>query len=346
MIYQIFKFSTAGLLLLLSACSPTKQGTEFHVSNVFIENSSVQGFLDLESISISPFSTKIVEAFPDRGKKVFKNLTGPTKHFVEESGIQPEDFAQIAVMMDDLGSIDFKSETLLSNARFAFACKINREVPLELITKHLIAGVQGEDEATLKSVLDSQQKIHGADTFSIGIENFDGATLLAHLVLHEATYLIFGDEMTVRQALDGHTQALPESGPGIRASLSSEAASWAAAELSPSVMQSLLSVKTGNPFIDGPLQHLNKLKAIGLSGNVEETFQLEMQMAFEDADAASKISATLNGLIGVLRLSAMKTQNAMPPFLNTLSIDQNAETLAATLEFTFDDVLYTEKSNP
>jgi hypothetical protein len=63
-------------------------------------------------------------------------LAGPAKDFVEEAGIQPEEFAQVAIMMDDLGSLDFKSVTLLRGARFALASKIDREVPLELITRY------------------------------------------------------------------------------------------------------------------------------------------------------------------------------------------------------------------
>ena len=339
---QVLKYSTVCCLLLLQACSPQKRESEFHISNIFIEGSSVQGFLDLASISTSPFSTKIIENFPERRNRVFKDLTGPAKDFVEKSGIQPEDFAQIAIMMDDLGSIDFKSETLLSDARFALACKINREVPLELITKHLISGVQENEEDALRSVMDNKQSINGADVFSLSIENFEGSTLLAYMVFNGATYLIFGDEMTVKVALGSDTQALPKSGPDIRHSLSPDAASWAAAEIPDNLVQTLLSVKTGNPLIDGPIQTLNQLQAIGFSGNVHDTFQIEVQMAFEDADSASMIAATLNGLTGMLRLSALKTKKTMPPFLNTLSIEQRTEILVATMEFTFEDVLYSE----
>ncbi len=313
------------------------------VTSILQPGSAVQGYIDLKAANESDLARQIRKAFPDQDKQM-ENLNKELQGFLKATGMQIEDIAELAVMVSSLESLtgedsDKELFSLPSGVTFAAALKVTGEVDLESILNFIEA--QTEDEGGLDGVRDTKAEFEHATLMTIPMpdeqdENRTG--LVAHKVFDGFTFFLIGDDALVRSALSSGKPGNLSPGSEMRSRLLAENVGWLSMDFPPGLLDKGEEDLEENEMLAGFSKLLGKISSVGLAGNITSTFPMQVRIGFVDAESSEQGAATLNGLLGLFKLMALKDPSAIPPFLNSLTVKSEDTDLVVDAIFTFADV--------
>ena len=317
------------------------------VSGIFQKSAAIQAHLDLETANESSFAKAIREKFPEQQKQ-FENLALDTQEVFTALGVKPEDFVEFAFV---LGSLDFANEgfdELPEDVAFAVAFKVNGEVDINKVLDLAASEANEEGQAELQKVRDGKEEFEGASLYKIPVPDMgDGRHIfVAHKIFDGATYVLGGDESTIRGALASGKAGKPSEGSGIQARLLKEKIGWLAIDLPDGLLDQFKEDAAENPFLKGVSNLLSQIQAIGLSGNITDVFPLQLRVGFSGETAnesSTQAAAAVNGILGFVRLGALKNPDAFPPFFNSLTVTGEESDVVANVTFTLADVEFAQK---
>jgi hypothetical protein len=342
--FPSFFLFLATAIFLLSGCGEKGSNSKpVYVSGIFQKEAAIQAHINLKAANESVFSKKIREAYPEQQKQI-DELVPQLQDFLTVTGLQMEDFAEFALMF---GSLDFAlAEKGVSSfpqgIPFAFAFKVTGEVPLETVLKFIEE--EGGEDVDLAEIRKNQTEFENAAILTVPIpEEKDQSMLVAHKIHDGATYVLLGDETTIKGALSSGRPGKPSEGSGIQTRLLPEKIAWLAVEFPDGLLDKGKKGLEKNPMLKGVTGLLGKIKALGLSGNITDTFPIQVRLAFADEESASQGAAALNGILGLFRLGALQRPESIPPFFNKLTVAADKIDLVVEVELSLADVEYVEK---
>jgi hypothetical protein len=322
-------------------------GKPVFVSGIFQKSAAIQAHLDLQAANESAFAKTIREKFPEQQKQ-FENLPVDAQEVFTAIGVKPEDFSEFAFV---LGSLDFVRDgvdELPEDVALAVAFKVNGEVDINKVLDLAAAEADEEGQAELQKVRDGKEDFEGAALYKIPVPDMgEGRHLfVAHKIYDDATYVLGGNESTVRNALSSGKPGKPSEGSGIQARLLKDKIGWLAVELPDGLLDQFKDGAAENPFLKGVANLLSQIQAVGLSGNVTDVFPLQVRIGFSGEtpnESATQAAAAVNGILGFVRLGALKNPAAFPPFFNSLAVAAEGPDVVANVTFTIADVEFAQK---
>ena len=339
-----FLLLLATAIFLLYGCGKKGSNSKpVYVSGIFQKEAAIQAHINLKAANESVFFRKIREAYPEQQKQI-DELAPQVLDFLKVTGLQMEDFAEFALMF---GSLDFAlaengASSFPQGIPFALAIKVTEEVALETVLKFI--DEEGGEDLDLAEIRKSQTEFENAAILTVPIpDEKDQSMLIAHKVHDGATYVLLGDEMTIKSALSSGRPGKPSEGSGIQARLLPEKIGWLAVELPDGLLDKGKKGLEKNPMLKGVTGLLGNINALGLSGNITDTFPMQIRLAFTDEESAEQGAAALNGILGLFRLGALQNPESIPPFFNNLSVAADKIDLVVEVEFSLADVEYAEK---
>ena len=339
-----FLLLLATAIFLLYGCGEKGSGSKpVYVSCIFQKEAAIQAHINLKAANESVFSKKIREAYPEQEKQI-DELVPQVQDFLKVTGLQMEDFAELALMF---GSLDFAlsekgGSSFPQGIPFALAIKVTKEVALETVLKFLEE--EGGEDVDLVEIRKSQSEFENAAILTVPIpDEKDQSMLIAHKIHDGATYVLLGDETTIKGALSSGRPGKPSEGSGIQARLLPEKIGWLAVELPDGLLDKGKKGLEKNPMLKGVTGLLGNIKALGLSGNITDTFPMQIRLDFTDEESAEQGAAALNGILGLFRLGALQNPESIPPFFNNLTVASDKVDLVVEVEFSLADVEYAEK---
>jgi hypothetical protein len=339
-----FTLILATSIFLLHGCGKKGSNSKpVYVSGIFQKEAAIQAHINLKAANESVFSKKIREAYPEQQKQI-DELAPQVQDFLKVTDLQMEDFAEFALMF---GSLDFALEekgvsSFPRGIPFAFAFKVTEEVALETVLKFIEE--EGGEDVDLVEIRKNQTEFENAAILTVPIpDEKDRFMLVAHKIHDGATYVLVGDETTIKGALSSGRPGNPSDGSGIQARLLPEKIGWLAVEFPDGLLDKGKKGLEKNPMLKGVTGLLGKIKALGLSGNITDTFPIQARLAFADEESASQGAASLNGILALFRLASLQNPDSIPPFINQLTIAADKIDLIVEVEFSLADVEYAEK---
>ena len=337
----------AGAAFLWQGCARSGGGTKpVHVSGIFQKEAAIQAYLDLKAANDSALAKRIRKAFPEQEKQL-EDLVRVPEAFLETTGLEIEDFAEVALVV---GSLDYLSEEdppdfIPEGVPYAVALKVTKAVKLDTLLDFIEKeSEENEQEVDLEEIRKTRTEFEHASLLTVPIpEMEDRSLIIAHKVFDGATYILIGDEATVKGALSSGKPGDPAKGSGIQARLLPEKIGWFAVELPDGLLDQFEEGAEDNPMLQGIASLLAKIQAVGLAGNMTDTFPLQVRIAFSGAESATQGAAALNGLIGLARLATIQDPQALPPVFNSLTVTAEESDLVVQATFTFADVEYAQK---
>ena len=312
------------------------------VTGIFHKSAAIQAHLDLKAANESAFAKAIREKYPDQ-QKLLEDMPADAQEFFTAIDVKPEDFSEFAFVLSSLDFARDGLDELPADVSFAVAFKVDAEVDINKVLDLAAAQADEEGQAELQKVRDGKTEFKGASLYQIPVPDMgDGRVLfVAHKLYDGGTYVFIGDESTVKNALSSGKPGKPSEGSGIQARLLKQKIGWLAIELPDGLLDQFKEGAAENPFLKGVANLLSQINAVALSGNVTDSFPLQARIGFagETAeDSASQAAAAINALLGVLRLGAVQTPEAFPPFFNSLTVTAEGPDLVTNLTLTLADV--------
>lgn len=324
-----------------------ESSTPVFVTSIFQDTAAIQAHLDVAAVNESAFAKAIREKFPEQQKQI-EDLAADAQEFFNALDLKPEDFVEFAFV---LGSLDFVRDgldELPEDVPVAIALKVKTGVDINKLLDLAASEADEEDKLELQKVRDTVVEFKGASVYTVPVPDWgeDRSFLVAHKFYDGATYVFAGDESTVKTALSSGKPGSPAEGAGIQSRLPKSKVGWLAVELPDGLLDQFQEDAAENPFLNGVANLLSQIQGLGLSGNVTDSFPMQVRIAFtgeNPAQSATQGAAAVNGILGFLRLGAIKDPAAFPPFFNSLTVAAEGQDIVVNVTFTMADVEYAQK---
>jgi hypothetical protein len=329
------------------AVTAAAEGTVPAPSRAFTPRTAIAFYADVKAASKSAIwsaitnkAAPLVEQFQSMHRSQLASL--PQAQAL--SGLQETDIAEIAIVIEGEKFLsELQAERFDPTTGFIVVVRLARTVDPENLIKQGLEAIEKEKPGSRGSIEKSRRRIGAAEVFDVPAE-----ALVEHKLPFtvsaalgpgkEGTIIALGRSENLQAFLSGKTEGQLRG--QINDALSRRGQIWLYVPVPQDAAKSLGGANSANanPMFAGLAQSMDKVREVSLSlnfGASQVDFALEFGCA--DGGAATQLSQGIQGLLGMIQMSAQQNPASMPPFVGKIKAAADGSAFRLTTALTMRD---------
>jgi hypothetical protein len=258
------------------------------------------------------------------------------------SALQGTDAAEIAIAIEGEKVLsDLQSGRFDPTAGFVIVVRLTRMADQENLIQQALAALEKEKPGSRGPIEKSRHRVGAAEVFDVSAEALGDHKLPFAVSValgpgKEGPIVAAGRSESVQAFLSGKTEGKLRG--QVNESLSRRGQIWLYLPVPPDAAKSLGGGNGSNPMLAGLAQSMDKVRDISLSLNFGAS-QVDCALEFGCADgaAASQLSQGMQGLLGMIQISAQQNAASAPPFIGKIKAAAEGTAFRLTTAFTMRD---------